>query len=682
MLSARDLVEVSELANLRLSPDGSVVVVDEIRPDVASNSIKRTWRLISVAQGKLLSSVPAGEARIEVNYTIHYEAPVWSADSKWFYYLALREGAVQVWRTSSTGMRTEQVTRDEADVENFTLDPGSHLLFYNVRATRAAIAAAERREFERGVAIDGSIVLTGPVFGGYPINGGNHSARLFGRSLTGILGGEPLRTKAIDLRVLRLVEVTPQDKDRYTKLVTPIDVGEVEVADVVKSSDGRYVAYRRASPRTAEQKLQSVPAMYSIVVKEIGRSNSEVVCSVESCPGSVKHLRWSDQGAVLYFVTEESQGTIATLHAWDAATKATSAVYSSGGLITSNVPYYSSTCPIAKGEAFCIVASAKIPPAVVAVNLKDKSSRALYAPSSSIQSRIPFSAEHISWKDVTGKTTTGVLVLPDQTTPSAGFPLVIVTYRCRGFLRGGTGDEYPEFLFARAGIAALCVNFDLQTVVGSDGEGGAVIDAGRRAGLATYEAAIELLSSKKLIDRSKVGIVGLSYGAGLAQYALMHSNLFAAASISQGGISDPIRWYFAPPGGIFRRYMEENVHLPPPYNDPKGIWAQKSPALNASKISAPILIQASDQEFIYGLEFFSNLADAKKPVEMVVFKDEGHVKTQPVHKLAVYDRNVAWFRFWLQGIEEADPRDPQQLERWKKLAATAVELGRQEQTSN
>ncbi|MGN6790175.1 MAG: Atxe2 family lasso peptide isopeptidase, partial [Rhodanobacteraceae bacterium] len=50
-----------------------------------------------------------------------------------------------------------------------------------------------------------------------------------------------------------------------------------------------------------------------------------------------------------------------------------------------------------------------------------------------------------------------------------------------------------------------------------------------------------------------------------------------------------------------------------------------------------------------------------------VFPDEAHIKFQPRHKLAVYERNVDWFRFWLQGYEDPDPAKRAQYAHWQEM---------------
>ena len=96
-------------------------------------------------------------------------------------------------------------------------------------------------------------------------------------------------------------------------------------------------------------------------------------------------------------------------------------------------------------------------------------------------------------------------------------------------------------------------------------------------------------------------------------------------------------------------------------------WREMSVALNASRVEAPLLIQASDREYLAETQTYSALREAGKAVELFVFPDEYHAKWQPAHKWAVYKRNVQWFEFWLQDIEEPDPVEPGQYDRWRQM---------------
>jgi hypothetical protein len=72
-------------------------------------------------------------------------------------------------------------------------------------------------------------------------------------------------------------------------------------------------------------------------------------------------------------------------------------------------------------------------------------------------------------------------------------------------------------------------------------------------------------------------------------------------------------------------------------------------------------------EYRLGLEAVSALQLAGAPVDMYVFADEHHLKWHPAHRLAIYERDLAWFDFWLIGRESDDPLRRKELERWRMM---------------
>jgi hypothetical protein len=88
---------------------------------------------------------------------------------------------------------------------------------------------------------------------------------------------------------------------------------------------------------------------------------------------------------------------------------------------------------------------------------------------------------------------------------------------------------------------------------------------------------------------------------------------------------------------------------------------------NAESVRAPLLIQASDAEFLPETMTYAELRRFGKPVELYSFPGEHHVKMEPIHRYSIYRRNVQWFEFWLQGREDDVPVDPQQYTRWRQL---------------
>jgi hypothetical protein len=50
-----------------------------------------------------------------------------------------------------------------------------------------------------------------------------------------------------------------------------------------------------------------------------------------------------------------------------------------------------------------------------------------------------------------------------------------------------------------------------------------------------------------------------------------------------------------------------------------------------------------------------------------VFANEPHSKWQPAHLHAIQQRNVDWFRFWLQDYEDTSAEKQEQYQRWRGL---------------
>jgi len=96
-----------------------------------------------------------------------------------------------------------------------------------------------------------------------------------------------------------------------------------------------------------------------------------------------------------------------------------------------------------------------------------------------------------------------------------------------------------------------------------------------------------------------------------------------------------------------------------------------SPAENLDVIKAPILMQMPEQEYVMALDYAVLLMRSHR-ADMYVFPDEPHQKFQPRHKLAAYERNIDWFRFWLQGHEDPDPAKREEYKRWRVMKAAGA----------
>ena len=273
-----------------------------------------------------------------------------------------------------------------------------------------------------------------------------------------------------------------------------------------------------------------------------------------------------------------------------------------------------------------------------------------------------------SWTNSYGARTNGFLVKPVGYKPGKRYPLLVMLYHFEGkFLSDAEWiTSYPVQSLAGDGFAVLLVN-PPQTepwsgknfAVGSIAEG--------YSPLASIRRGVDMLVREGIADSKRVGVLGWSYGAFLAEFALTQSDIFRVASVGNGGDYNPGTYWIV--GNRFRRERDERVMGGPPFGRSYPNWLQFSPALNAHRARAPVLMEFSLTEAFNGLEMSSALRRRNVPVEFVVYPDEGHILTGPRQRLSSMIRNREWFNFWLQNRETDDPERREQYHRWREMRA-------------
>lgn len=682
-ITARELLEVRDLSGLAVSPDGTVAVVRLDEPSVERNRVELSWYAVPLrGDGKARRIASAGDPMYTDSGSIETEIPQWSRDSAWIYYRALTGTEVQLWRTRRDGSATEKLTDDAADVESFVLDDSNDRVFYLVGATRAAILEAERKEYEQGVVYDETVGLTS----GRIVNNRPHRGRMATRrrmasaeyaGYVSALGHVPQRLKVLQLGTLEMREASERERADYERLRAPVRLqAEPRAVEVKESPDGYGIAFlapldppaRDAGPSAKEAMLRSMATLPKFEVRWAASpaSTRSKACPDPLCtvllPARPTSLAWRPGTHEVVIVTRRPNGsTETTIRAWDVR-RGTVRTIASGGTFGSRDRSGTGGCPVSDDRAICITAAAARAPRLESIDLRTGRRYTLFDPNPSLTAERFGPVEVFTWEDAQGHPFNGYLLLPPKQTAPRNLPLVITSYMCNGFLRGGNSDEYPEHVLAVAGFAVLCWNLDHEPVMARG-----IVD-GMQYNLAGLEAAIDLLASRGIIDRQRVGLTGHSFGARNAMYAIANSKYFAAVATSSASDLQPYtRFLSAVPGGT-QEAIQAAQGLPPPTNDPQGVWQRVSSALNAHKIVAPVLIQVADSELAGGaLEFRAHMLRANKPLEIIVFPDETHQKWQPVHKLATAVRNVDWMRFWLQGYEDPDPDKRAQYARWRKL---------------
>ena len=682
-ISVSRSVETRDLTNVAISPDGGKVAVRLLIPSIAANSWDTRWVVADLTGPPNPRTIADGGAPLDLWHGPGDEPGVWSLNSVWFYFRRADNGNVQVWRARADGTVVQEMTQGQADVAEFTLSADGRVLAYALEPDPSAIAEAQVAEERTGILYDNSISAANELTGTVPVNGKLGANRIEFNSSTGqnhrtaALGGAVLRFKFLDFATGLTRDGTEVEYDRLHPKAT-LAGGDERIVQSVAQPGGATTAEVAALGELTKNIYGDPAALsYGLRAVAVGSQLPTVDCSMPVCSGQsdlLSIIGW--YGREVVFANVPAVGDPRTeVFAWDPRRNRLRTIVQFDGSLSGLDRRGLSGCPVAGRNMICIAASASQPPELTEIDLSSGKLKTIFDPNVADRLQPTPQVEHLKWADEDGQDWYGWLVWPTNYQPGRRFPLVITSYTCTGYLRGGTGDTTPELPLAESGMFVLCAHFnsDLQDAIWRFGQASTHNDHDRAAyiykrAVGGWKAAIKLLNDRGLVDPQKVGISGLSFSSQAAVYAISHGDDFAAAATPAFDLLDPFVPFFdhASDANSDAFHMR-TIGLPFPLDDPEGLYKGVSPALNAEKIHAPLLIQAADNEFRTTLMLYSNLMRLKKPVEMFIFPGEGHFLNQPAQKLAVEQRNVDWFRFWLQGYEDPNSQKAAQYMRWRKM---------------
>ena len=278
--------------------------------------------------------------------------------------------------------------------------------------------------------------------------------------------------------------------------------------------------------------------------------------------------------------------------------------------------------------------------------------------------------EELEWSNKYGARTTGYLIKPVGYEEGKRYPLVILTKGWPDTFICDTSYQtaFPPQPLAAAGFVVLMAN-DPSRVEQLKNHPGDMREAYNW--MAMLESAVELLDKKGIADKNKVGVAGFSHTSWKTDIMLTHSDFrFVAASSADSGFFN-YGAYWVTNNQLVITSLETRLGGPP-YGKTFNNWLEYAPAFNAQNVQVPLLMEymgsGINREPYSAYEFFAALKRQGKPVELYFYPQGKHVLDAPWERVASLRRNVAWFRFWLQGYEGKVPDyDPEQYVRWRAL---------------
>jgi len=229
---------------------------------------------------------------------------------------------------------------------------------------------------------------------------------------------------------------------------------------------------------------------------------------------------------------------------------------------------------------------------------------------------------------------------------------------------------YPTAFAARelaaSGFLVLQVCDCVVTVNGNEGSDN----------VAGYEAAVQQLAADGLVDPNRVGIIGFSRTCYYVMEALTTSTLhFKAASITDG-INEGYLQYITSVGGVGDAFTRENESVigEAPFGEGLQQWLKRSPEFNLEKVTTPLqVVSLGRSKVLFMWEPYAGLRRLNRPVDLIVLNSDEHVLSNPAIRLASQGGTVDWFRFWLEGEEDAELAKAEQYVRWRELRKSQEE---------
>ncbi|WP_368565569.1 Atxe2 family lasso peptide isopeptidase [Pseudoxanthomonas sp. UTMC 1351] len=658
-IAPRRLVEVADFSGVTMSHDGQRVAFRIEQASVERNTYDSVW-YVQGMDGAPPLRVADGGTPLREQTGLAVPAPaVWSPDGRWIYYRALLDGRIDVWRAATDGSGAEPMTREPADVRAFSLSSDGRELIYRLSATREEVVAAEQGEYDQGIRIDRTVPLGQGVFRSGFVDGRLATQRLRDNEVIRhpLLADVPDRWRAVDLATGKRRDLAPRDIPP-APLTAPDLAAHLTNAWILSQdpASGRIALLMRTGERNG---LRDRPGVQLSMLP--GRSaRVPVKCQAEACRGkTISAIQWRPStDEVLFTVGDPGEGHAQSMHRWNVNTGDVQPVVRTRGLLNGGVRLLPSDCALSATLLACVIAEADRPPYLERIDIETGARQTLFDPNPALTKDMAETRVRLlRWTDAEGREFTGQFY-PAKRSGGNLPPLFVSYYWCKGFVRGGLGEELPFASFAENGISALCIN-----LAPNREDAVAQYEQGRAA----VESAVALLASTGQIDRARVGMGGLSLGAEITMWTAMHSQILTAASVSSLGLSPLYYLLLSNFGEAFHSRLWMGWQLGALDETPER-WRKFSPVFNLDRIQAPVLMQLPEQEYIHSLDYAVPLM-RKGMADMYVFPNEPHQKFQPRHKLAVYERNLDWFRFWLLGNEDTSPAKRPQYAHWRLMKA-------------
>lgn len=233
--------------------------------------------------------------------------------------------------------------------------------------------------------------------------------------------------------------------------------------------------------------------------------------------------------------------------------------------------------------------------------------------------------------------------------------------------------SYPLEAYARHGMAVFVPNYRGTPTFGADFRKYDVDDG---QPLQDIISGIDYLISQGVADPERLGISGHSHGCWLGALVMTRQRTFTAASFAEGPINKITNYNLT--AGWLNREVHHRVYGAELDKD-LARYVEISADMHFEGLGTAVLFEAGAHfAGIYMMGSAKAAVRAGMPSRYIVYPKTGHGIVIPRLQKEAAARNLDWFRFWLQGYEDPDPKKAELYERWQIMRRERCSLSEAE----
>jgi dipeptidyl aminopeptidase/acylaminoacyl peptidase len=259
-------------------------------------------------------------------------------------------------------------------------------------------------------------------------------------------------------------------------------------------------------------------------------------------------------------------------------------------------------------------------------------------------------SELVNYRTVAGLDLQGVLLYPANYDGSRKYPMIVYPYELLSqtlhqYIVPTERSYYDPTVWTQNGYFVLRPD---------------IVFRGRDPGIAVLEAlqpAVRAVTSRGLVDSSKVGLVGHSWGGYEATFVPTRTNMFAAA-VAGAPITNFLSFagaiHWTPGIAEFDHWETGQARMDVPFWEDMEAYIRNSPAAKVHELRTPMLMEFGDADgtvdWHEGIEFYNFARRAgRDDFVMLVYPGEDHGLRKKENQVDYHRRINQWFGHWLKG---------------------------------